>query len=257
MIGLSHGEQRVEIAVGQSVRMFRVGCSLKRSTTLMKRILISGNSSRSSAVAASASCVGMSPAEAMTRSGSHTLIVAGPFPDADALGAVRDGGVHVQVLKMQLLVGDDHIDVVLAPQAVVGHREQAIHIGRKINAGHRRALVQNHVQETGILVREAVVILPPNRRGDQQVQRGDLLTPGQVVADREPFRVLVEHGVDDVDKGFVGGEKAVSPGKQVAFEHALHGVLAEHLDHASVGCQFAAVLVFGEVVGDPEFLRAS
>ena len=47
-----------------------LGCSLKRSTTLMKRILISGNSCRNSTVAAKASCVGISPAEAITRSGS-------------------------------------------------------------------------------------------------------------------------------------------------------------------------------------------
>jgi hypothetical protein len=28
--------------------------------------------------------------------GRHALIVAGPLPDADALGAVLDGGIHCQ-----------------------------------------------------------------------------------------------------------------------------------------------------------------
>ena len=31
-------------------------------------------------------------------------------------------------------------------------------------------------------------------------------------------------------------------------------MLAEHLDHPSVGRQFATVLVFGKEIGDPEFL---
>ncbi len=57
-----------------------------------------------------------------------------------------------------------------------------------------------------------------------------------------------------MDKGFVGREKAVTPGEQVTFQHAFHGVLAEHFDNASVSRQFAAILVFGEVFGDPEFL---
>lgn len=33
-------------------------------------------------------------------------------PDADALGAVRDGSVHVEVLEVVLLVGDDDVDVI-------------------------------------------------------------------------------------------------------------------------------------------------
>ena len=168
-------EKRIEVPVRQPVGMVRAGLSLKRSTTLMKRIFRSGNSSRSSTVAARASCVGMSPAEAMTTSGSHTLVVTRPVPDADALGAVLNRGIHIQVLKMELLVGNDHIDVVLASEAVVGNRQQAIRVGRKINASDLGALVQHNVEETGILVRETVMVLPPDRRSDQKVQRRDLL----------------------------------------------------------------------------------
>ena len=54
------------IACGCSV----LGCSLNKSTTLMNRIFKSGNRSRSSAVAANASWVGISPAAAKTTSGS-------------------------------------------------------------------------------------------------------------------------------------------------------------------------------------------
>ena len=70
--------------------------------------------------------------------GLAALVVAGPIPNADAFGAVRDGRVHGHVLQMQLLVADDHVDVVLAAQAVVGHRQQAVHVGRQIDAGDVR-----------------------------------------------------------------------------------------------------------------------
>jgi hypothetical protein len=41
---------------------------------------------------------------------------------------VLDGGVHVQVLQVHLLVADDDIDVVVAAQAVVGGGEQAVDV---------------------------------------------------------------------------------------------------------------------------------
>ena len=55
-------------------------------------------------------------------------------------------------------------------------------------------------------------------------------------------------------KRFVRREEAASSGQQVTFEHALHGVLAEHFDDAAIGRQFGAVMVFGEILGEPEFL---
>src|ERR1035438_7389070 len=88
-----------------------LGWSLKRSTTLTNRILISGNSSRNNAVAARASCVGMSPA----------AIVTLPVPNPDTLGAVFDRSFHIQVLQMELLVRNDDVDVVLTSEAVVRH----------------------------------------------------------------------------------------------------------------------------------------
>ena len=159
---------------------------------------------------------------------------------------MRDRGIHVHVLQMHLLVGDDDVDVVLAAQAVVGDGEQRVDVGRQIDAGDVGALVHHHVEKAGILMRKAVVVLAPDGGGDQQIQRGDLLAPGQLVADRQPLGVLVEHGVDHVNERFVGGEEAVPAGEQIAFEHAFHGVLAEHLDDAAIGGQFAAIRVFRE-----------
>ena len=66
---LVDGEQAIEVPVrGRAVSLSDM--SLYRSTTFTKRILSVGKCSRSSATAASASLVGMSPAQAITTSGS-------------------------------------------------------------------------------------------------------------------------------------------------------------------------------------------
>ena len=52
--------------------------------------------------------------------------------------------------------------------------------------------------------------------------------------DLQPFGVLVEHGIDDVDEGFVAGKEAVAPGEQIAFEPALAHVFAENFHDAAV-----------------------
>lgn len=52
--------------------------------------------------------------------------VGGEFPNSDAFGAMGNGVVHVEVLKMVLLVGDDDVDVVGAAKTVVGYREKAV-----------------------------------------------------------------------------------------------------------------------------------
>ncbi len=67
---LIDGKQAVEVAIAQTVRMIALCLQLEQIDTLMKRIFTSGNSARSSAVAASASWVGISPAHAITTSGS-------------------------------------------------------------------------------------------------------------------------------------------------------------------------------------------
>src|SRR5690606_25588732 len=127
-------------------------------------------------------------------------------------------------------------------QAVVGGGQQAVGVRGQIYAGHRRALVHHQVEETRVLVGEAVVVLAPHGGGDQQVDGGDGGAPGQVLANGQPLGVLVEHGVDDMDEGFVGGKKAVATGEHIAFQPALQGVLREHFLHPAVRRQFAAVI---------------
>src|SRR5260370_39338422 len=101
----------------------------------------------------------------------------------------------------------------------------------KVNAHDLGLLVVDDVNETGIVMRESVVILAPDMRGQQIVQRGDLPPPRQLRSDLQPLGVLVEHRIDDVDERLVAVEKAMPTGKQVALEPALALMLAEHFHH--------------------------
>ena len=99
---------------------------------------------------------------------------------------------------------------------------------------------------------EAVVVLPPDEARQQVVERGDRPSPLDVAAHLQPFGVLVEHGVDDVDEGLVAGEEAVPAGQQIALEPALALVLAQHLHDAAVGRE---MVVVGHGLGDPGAVR--
>ena len=107
-------------------------------------------------------------------------IVAGPSPDSRAGGAMANGGFDVEPLPLRLFAGDDQIDVVAAAQAMIRHRQQAVRVGRQIDAHDVGFLVGDMVDEARILVGKAVVILPPDMRGEQIIQRRDRLAPRDV-----------------------------------------------------------------------------
>ena len=113
--------------------------------------------------AASTSSVGV-PAAGQHHVRFGAPIVAGPFPDADALAAVHLGLVDVQPLWHRALAGDDHVDVVAAAQAVVSHRQQRVGVGRQVHPDDVGFLVHHMVEEAWILVGEAVVVLLPHVR---------------------------------------------------------------------------------------------
>ena len=100
--------------------------------------------------------------------GLAALVVAGPFPDADAGRAMFDRLVHRQPCGRGLFAGDDDVDVVAAAQAMVGDGEQAVGIGRQIDADDLGLLVHDVIDEAGVLVGEPVVILPPDMRADKR-----------------------------------------------------------------------------------------
>ena len=90
------------------------------------------------------------------------------------------------------------------------------------------------IDEAGILMAEAVVILPPHVRRQQVVERRDRPAPRNAARRLEPLRVLIEHRVDDVNERFIAGEEAVTSRQQVAFEPSLAQMLAEHFHDASL-----------------------
>ena len=173
MIGLSTCEQRVEVAVGQTVRVFRAGLQLEEVNDVDEADLQVGELFTQQRGRRQRFLRGNVARACHHYIGFASLIVARPVPDADALRAVRDRGIHVQVLQVQLLVGNDHVDVVLAAQTVIGNRQEPVHIRRQIDARYFGSLVHDDVEEARILVRKAVVILTPDGGGDQQVERGD------------------------------------------------------------------------------------
>ena len=111
--------------------------------------------------------------------------------------------VHRQPLRRGLLAGHDDVDEIAAAQAAVGDPKQAIGIRRQVNADDFGLLVDDMVDEAGILVAEPVVILAPNMARQQVVERCDRPAPADMVAHFQPLGVLVEHRVDDVNKCLV------------------------------------------------------
>ena len=134
----------------------------------------------------------------------------------------------VEIIERRLLAGDDHVDVIARAQAVVGDRQQAVGVGREVDAHDLRLLVDDVIDEARVLMREAVVVLTPYVRGEQIVERRDRAPPGDLARDLQPLGVLVEHRVDDVDERLVAVEQPVTAGQQVALEPALAEVLADN-----------------------------
>ncbi len=120
---------------------------------------------------------------------------------------------------------------------MVDGREQRVRVGRQVHAHDLGALVDDEVDEARVLVREAVVVLAPYVRRQQVVQRRDRAAPRQRARDLQPFRVLVEHRVDDVRERLVAREQTVPAGEEVALEPAFARRLREDLHHAAVGSE--------------------
>jgi len=49
--------------------------------------------------------------------------------------------------------------------------------------------------------------------------------------------MLIDHRIDDVDERLVAGEQAVAPGQQVTLQPSLTEMLAQDLEHATVGAE--------------------
>ena len=110
---------------------------------------------------------------------------------------------HGKPLKFRLFTRDNDVDIILAAQAVIGHRQERVGVGWKVDSHNVGLLIHYVIDETGILMAETVVILPPHVRAQEVIERGDRAAPRNVAANLQPFRVLVEHGIDNVNEGLV------------------------------------------------------
>src|ERR1700690_3775643 len=91
------------------------------------------------------------------------------------------------------------------------------------------------VDETRILVTESIVVLAPDMRGQQVIERCDPASPWQLRGYLQPLGMLVEHGVDNMDKRFITVEQPVPARQQIALQPALALMFAQHFHHASGG----------------------
>src|SRR5215207_661692 len=156
--------------------------------------------------------------------------IARPLPNGGAAGGVLYGRVHIEPLELGLLVYGDEVDVVAATEAVVGDREEGVGVGGQVDAGYSAPLREHHVDEARPLVGEAVVVVAPGGRGQEDVERSDGLPPGEVDGLLQPLGVLHYHRGGDHRERLVGGEEAVAAGEQVALEPALTEVFAQDLE---------------------------
>ena len=82
---------------------------------------------------------------------------------------MANGRFHIEPLQRRLLAGNNKVHVIAAAQTMIGDGQQRVRIRRKVDADDICFLIRNVINETGVLVRKAVVILPPYMRTQQVI----------------------------------------------------------------------------------------
>ena len=173
MIGRSVGEQPVEVVVRQTVRMLFARLQRHQIDHVDDAYAHVGHVFPQQLHRRQRFECGHVAGARHHHVGLDARVVARPLPDADAGGTLLARLVHRQPLQLRLFARDDHVDAVAAPQAFVDHPQQGVRVRRQVHADHARLLVRDVIDETRVLVRKAVVVLPPHVRGQQVVQRRD------------------------------------------------------------------------------------
>ena len=117
---------------------------------------------------------------------------------------------------------------------MVGDRQEGVGVRRQVDAHDRGLLVHDMVDESRVLMGEAVVVLAPDMARQEIVERRDGPSPRDLLRRLEPFRVLVDHRVDDGDERLIGIEDAVATGEEVALQPPLAEMLAQNLHHPAL-----------------------
>jgi hypothetical protein len=114
---------------------------------------------------------------------------------------------------MGLLARNDDVNKITAPQTTISDGKQGVGVRREVDTHNIGFLVDHVVNKTGILMGKTVVILSPDMGCKQVVEGCDGSSPRNLVpGDLQPFRVLIEHRIHDVDKSLITGEKTVTSG---------------------------------------------
>jgi hypothetical protein len=98
------GKQRVEVRLGQPVRMLSAGLQLEEVNHVDKTNLDIREFLAQQGDCRQRLLCWYVPGARHNQVGLATLVVAGPIPNTDALGTVRDRRIYVEVLQMELFV---------------------------------------------------------------------------------------------------------------------------------------------------------
>jgi len=101
---------------------------------------------------------------------------------------------------------------------------------------------------------ETIMILSPDSGREQDVEGSDLCAPFDLVTLLDPFAMLVDHGVDDVNEGLVAVEETVATRENVAFQPTFAGMLTEHLHNTTFHSQVSSILILLKVLAHPDLL---
>ena len=114
------------------------------------------------------------------------------------------------------------------------HGEETVGIRWQVDANNRWLLRDDVSKKAGILMSETIVILPPYVTCKEDIQTGKIVSPRDFLGYLVPFRMLVEHTRDDVNKGFVGVEQSMATGEQIALKPALALMFRENFQNTSI-----------------------
>ena len=95
---------------------------------------------------------------------------------------------------------------------------------------------------------EPVIVLTPDVARQEVVEGSNGATPWDLSADLQPLRMLVEHGIDDVDERLITVEEAMAPSEEIALEPPFTLMLGQRFHDTTVRSE---VVVTGLQLGVP------
>jgi len=134
--------------------------------------------------------------------------------------------IHIEVLKSWPVARDDHIHIIPATQAVIRYGQKRVASGGDKH-GLCPPLVHYVVDEPGVLMREHVVILPPDVRCQQVVQRSNRTSPRNVALTFSHLACWLNMESTNVNECFIAREKIHAARSEDTLQAALAHMFAQ------------------------------